>query len=138
MTTTGPSSRPEATGQDHLQSATPLRDLLNSMVGLLLGEITAGAETGRLQRYVSPLSLCLALDQGLNDQAETARDAVTRVRGRQLSDLATGVIMARLGCNVPTARKLLAEWLAGRGLDDTSLTPADVQTLLEEPGWERR
>lgn len=134
MTTTGRPSRADATQPDSLGSTTPLRELVNSMVGLLLGEITAGAESERLRRYVEPLTMCLTLDRELNEQAGQARDAVARVQGQQMSDLATGVIMARLGHDVPAARKLLAEWMEQRGLEPAELTPAEVQALLEEPG----
>ncbi|GLY13243.1 hypothetical protein Kisp01_02590 [Kineosporia sp. NBRC 101677] len=107
------------------------------MVGLLLGEITEGAETDRLRRYVDPLTICLSLERDLTDQAGQARDAVARVQAQQMSDLATGVLMARLGCDPPTARRLLSEWLAQRGVDAAELSPADVQALLEDPDWGR-
>ncbi|GAB6901209.1 hypothetical protein [Kineosporia succinea] len=138
MTTTGRPARPDAAKPESLQSSTPLRELLNTMIGLLLGEITEGAESEQLRRYVDPLTMCLALDRDLNDQAGTARDAVSRVQSQQMSDLATGVIMARLGCDGVTARKLLSEWLAEKSLEAESLSPADVQALLEEPDWGRR
>ncbi|GAB3272502.1 hypothetical protein [Kineosporia babensis] len=136
MTTTGRPPRPDAT-QPSLQSSTPLRELLNSMVGLLLGEITEGAESDRLRRYVDPLTICLTLERDLTDQAGQARDAVARVQAEQMRDLATGVIMARLGCDPPTARTLLQEWLSERGFEADTLSPAEVQALLEDPDWGR-
>ena len=107
------------------------------MVGLLLGEITEGAGTDRLRRYVDPLNICLDLERDLTDQAGQARDAVARVQAQQMSDLATGVLMARLGCDPPAARVLLDEWLGQRGVDASALSPADVQALLEDPDWGR-
>jgi hypothetical protein len=138
MTTTGRPPRAEATQPDSLQISTPLRELLNSMVGLLLGEITDGAGSDRLRRYVEPMTMVLSLERGLTDQAGEARDAVARVQSQQLADLATGVLMARLGCDSTTARSLLTEWLSAKHLAAETLTPAEVQTLLEEPDWGRR
>jgi hypothetical protein len=138
MTTTGRPSRAEATEPDRPASSTPLRDLLNSMVGLLLDEITDGAGSDRLRRYVEPMTMVLALERGLSDQTGAARDAVARVQSQQMADLATGVLMARSGCDSATARSLLSEWLSVKGLDAETLNPAEVQTLLEEPDWGRR
>jgi len=138
MTTTGRPPRPDATQPDSLTSSTPLRELLNSMVGLLLGEITEGSGADRLKRFVNPMTMCLALERDLTDQAGTAREAVARVQAQQMADLATGVLMARRGCDSTTARSLLAGWLSAKGLDAETLTPTEVQMLLEEPDWGRR
>ncbi|MBT0767808.1 hypothetical protein KIH74_02655 [Kineosporia sp. J2-2] len=138
MTTTGRPSRPDAAQPESLQSSTPLRELLNAMIGLLLAEITDGSDSEQLKRYVAPLTMCLALDRDLTDQAGVAREAVARVQGQQMTDLATGVLMARLGCDIPAARNLLSEWLGQKGLEPATLTPAEIQMLLEEPDWGRR
>ncbi|WP_285594349.1 hypothetical protein [Kineosporia sp. NBRC 101731] len=137
MTTTGRPPRPDTAQPERLQSSTPLRELLNTMIGLLLGEISDGVETDRLRRYVDPLTMCLALDRDLDDQAGQARDAVSQVQTQQMSDLATGMIMARLGCDASTARTLLAAWLDKKRLEAGSLTPAEVKLLLEEPDLEK-
>jgi len=134
MTTPGRPQRLDRTATESLYRTAPVDALLHTMVALLIDEISAGSSSAQLRRYVDPLTRCLDLVRTLGHQAEAAREAVDRVQAQQMTDLATGALMARLGCDPATARKELLTRSDSAGLDAATLTPEQVQTLLGSVG----
>jgi hypothetical protein len=88
------------------------------------------AVQAQLQRFVRPMVAALALEERRRQRSGQARDAVATIEQWAVTDLATGIVMARRDCDPETARGLIADWSARTGVDLQTLTPVDVLELF--------
>jgi hypothetical protein len=84
----------------------------------------------QLRRFLPPMLACVALERQLDEQAGQAREAVAEIERLAITDLATGIVMARRDCDSQTARRRLAEWGTRTGNDIQALTAVRILELL--------
>jgi hypothetical protein len=95
------------------------------------GELTDDGPTQAwLRRFIQPMVACVDLESRLDEQTGRARDALAEIERRAITDLATGIVMARRDCDPATARARLAAWGARTGVDLQVLSAAKILELL--------
>ena len=103
--------------------------------GDTLDEVAVQAQ---LQRFVRPMMAVLALEERRRQRSDQAQEAVATIERWAVTDLATGIVMARRDCDPETARGLIADWTARTGVDLQTLTPVDVLELFTAAQDQRR
>ena len=95
------------------------------------GELVDDEPTqARLRRFIRPMVACADLERQLDQHTGQARDALAEIERRAITDLATGIVMARRDCDPPTARARLAAWSERTGVDLQALSAVRILELL--------